>query len=140
MKPGFEKFGLVSYVRETRIAGFIERLQQGEICGTRCVECGTLQFPPRAHCIKCLSSHFEWNPLSGDCHLITFTRVDAAPAAFKEQAPYFLGLAELSEGPKAFASIDKQIPEDQITVGMKMQLRIVKLSNGNYAYTLNEAR
>lgn len=140
MESWFEKFGLVSYVKETRIAGFVERLQRGEVCGTKCVECSTLQFPPRTHCIKCLSSNFEWSPLSGDCHLITYTKVDAAPSAFKEEAPYSLGLAQLSEGPKAFAWIDKQIPEDQITVGMKMQLRIAKLSNGNYAYTLNEAR
>lgn len=57
--------------------------------------------------------------------------------AFKEQAPYFLGLAELKEGPKAFAWIDKQIPESQIRIGMKMRLKIVKLPNANLIYTLN---
>lgn len=56
--------------------------------------------------------------------------------AFKEQAPYFLGLVELKEGPKAFAWIDKQIPESQIRIGMKMKLRISKLPNANLIYTL----
>jgi uncharacterized OB-fold protein len=49
-----------------------------------------------------------------------------------------LGLAQLSEGPKVFAWIDKKIPEDQITIGMKLQLKASKLSNGNFAYTLTK--
>jgi uncharacterized OB-fold protein len=56
--------------------------------------------------------------------------------AFKEQAPYFLGPAELKEGPEAFAWIDKQIQESQIRIGMKMRLRISKLPNANLIYTL----
>ena len=135
---GFEKFGWVSYTSETRVAKFVEYLHDGRIYGTKCKECEALQFPPRAHCIRCLSDRFEWSALSGNCTLITYTKVDAAPAAFKEQAPYLLGLAQLSEGPKVFAWIDKKIPEDQITIGMKLQLKASKLSNGNFAYTLTK--
>ncbi len=133
---GFEKFGWVSYASQTRLAKFIEYLEDGKIYGTKCKECGYLQFPPRAHCVRCLSSNFEWKQLSGDCTLITYTKVDAAPATFKEQAPYLLGLAEFSEGPKVFAWIDKKVLEDQITIGMKLQLKASKLSNGNISYTL----
>lgn len=133
---GFEKFGWVPYVSHTRVTKFMEFLQEGKIYGTKCKECGALQFPPRAHCLRCLSSNFEWGHLSGNCTLITYTRVDAAPAAFKEQAPYILGLAELTEGPKVFAWIDKSIAEDHISLGMKMRLNATRLSNGNWTYVL----
>ncbi len=135
---GFEKFGWVSYASQTRISKFIGYLEDGKICGTKCKECGYVQFPPRAHCVKCLSNSFEWKELSGDCVLITYTKVDSTPSMFKEQAPYILGLAEFSEGPKVFAWIDRTIPDDQVGVGMKLKLNPTKLTNGNLCYTLTK--
>jgi uncharacterized OB-fold protein len=133
---GFEKFGWVSYASQTRVSEFIDYLQEGKVDGTKCKECGCLQFPPRAHCVRCLSSNFEWKELSGECDLITYTTVDASPATFKGQAPYMLGLAQFSEGPKVFAWIDKAITQKQLTPGMKMKLKASKLSNGNLSYIL----
>jgi len=57
---------------------------------------------------------------------------------FKDQAPYVLGLAELSEGPKVFAWIDKTIPDNQINIGMKLKLQTRNLANGNLCYTLTK--
>lgn len=133
---GFERFGWVSYVSQTRISKFVDLLQEGKICGTECKECGYVQFPPRAHCVKCLSSDFEWKELTGNCLLITYTKVDATPSMFKDHAPYILGLAEFAEGPKAFAWIDKGIPDDEISIGMRLKLRETNLANGNLCYTL----
>ena len=138
LKMGFEKFGWVPFLSQTRVAKFVDFLQEGKVYGTKCKECGALQFPPRAHCLRCLSSNFEWSHLSGNCTLITYTKVDATPAAFKEQAPYILGLAELTEGPKVFGWIDKSVAEDHISLGMKMRLRTIRLSNGNWTYVLTE--
>lgn len=135
---GFEKFGWISYASQTRISKFIDYLQEGKIYGTQCKECGCVQFPPRAHCVRCLSNSFEWKELTGDGVLITYTKVDATPSMFKDQSPYFLGLAELSDGPKVFAWIDKTIPEDQISIGMKLKLNPTKLTNGNLCYTLTK--
>jgi uncharacterized OB-fold protein len=133
---GFERFGWVSYASQTRISKFVDYLQEGKIYGTECKECGYVQFPPRAHCVRCLSSSFEWKELAGDCVLITYTKVEAPPSMFKEQAPYLLGLAELPEGPKVFAWIDKTVPEDRINIGMKLKLNPTKLANGNLCYAL----
>lgn len=133
---GFEKFGWVSFASQTRVSKFVEYLEAGKIYGTKCLECGLIQFPPRAYCLKCLSSSFEWTLLSGDCTLITFTKVEAAPASFKEQVPYFLGLAQFCEGPKVFAWIDRRIPEENLKAGIKLKLRPSKLENGNFSYLL----
>ncbi len=68
--------------------------------------------------------------------MITFTKVEAAPASFKEQAPYLLGLAEFSEGPKVLAWIDLRIPEKNLKAGTKLKLKPTKLGNGNLSYLL----
>jgi len=116
----------------------MDYLQEGKIYGTQCKECGCVQFPPRAHCVRCLSNSFEWKKLAEESVLIPYTKVDATPSMFKDQSPYFLGLAELSDGPKVFAWIDKTIPEDQVNIGMKLKLNPTKLTNGNLCYTLTK--
>jgi uncharacterized OB-fold protein len=135
---GFEKFGFISFASQTKVTKFVDYLQRGKIYGTKCSECGCLQFPPKAYCARCLSNVFQWDELSGDCTLVTFTKVEVAPAAFKEQSPYVLGLAELVEGPKAFAWMDRNISEDQIAIGMKLKLKPMRLPNGNMSYALFE--
>ncbi len=135
---GFEKFGWVSYTSQTRMAKFVDYLEEGKVYGTECKECGCVQFPPRAYCVRCFSSNFQWKELSGDCALITYTKVDAAPSMFKDQAPYLLGLAEFPEGPKVFAWIEKEIPEDQLSARMKLKLKVTKFTNGNLAYILSK--
>jgi len=137
---GFEKFGWVSYVSQTRVSKFVDYLQEGKLYGTRCSECGAIEFPPRAHCPRCLSDKFEWKPLSGNCSLVTYTRVDSAPAIFQDQAPYYLGLAELTEGPKIFAWVDKHVPESELTSEMKMELKIEKLQDGRILYVISKVK
>ncbi len=135
---GFEKFGLISYTSQTRVSKFIDYLAEGKIYGTVCRECGYVQFPPRAHCTRCFSSSWDWKQLSGGSTLVTYSKVEAAPAMFKDQAPYILGLAEFAEGPKVLAWIDKTIPETEIAAGMKLELTVVKLANRNLTYQLTK--
>ena len=133
---GFEKFGYVSYLTQTRVAEFTKHLAEGKIYGTKCVGCRNVEFPPRANCSRCLSDKWEWIPLSGGCKLLTFTKVNAAPAAFQDQAPYIIGLAELSEGPKVLAWIDRAIPETEVKTGVRLKLKPTNLNNGQLAYIL----
>lgn len=136
----FEQFGWVSYASNTRVSKFVDYLQEGRIYATKCNECGQVEFPPRAHCIRCLSTNFEWKELLGDCTLITYTKVDAAPSVFRDQAPYTLGLAEFSEGPKVFAWIDKSITEAEVAIGMKLKLITTELPNRRVSYLLTKAK
>src|SRR2546430_11336554 len=77
--------------------------------GTRCKECDTLYFPPRADCPKCRGSEIAWVPIDGKGKLITFTEVYFAPPAFQDATPYLLGLAELDDGLRVFAPISSEV-------------------------------
>ncbi|UCC33333.1 MAG: Zn-ribbon domain-containing OB-fold protein [Candidatus Bathyarchaeota archaeon] len=133
---GFEKFGIMSYTKETKVEDFVKHLEDGRIMGTRCKKCGTIIFPPRADCAKCLSSDIEWTPLSGRGKLITHTTAHFAPAGF--EAPYTLALAELGEGVRVFTRICKDDEKDKLKIGMYVQLVTKRLGDERITYELKK--
>jgi uncharacterized OB-fold protein len=120
---GFEKFGKHGYVSQAKVAPLVDYLKKGELAGAKCLKCGSLYFPPKADCPKCRSTKFEWVPLNQNCKLITFTEVFFAPPEFQKETPYFLGLAELEEGPRVFAPIDRNISREVLMPGALLALR-----------------
>ena len=134
----FEKFGKISYTKETKVADFVKHLEEGRIMGTRCKKCEKLYFPPRADCIHCLSSDIEWVEMSGTGKLITYTTAHFAPVGFEDEVPYTLALAELDEGPRVFTRLSKDISEDEIKIGMKVKLVPVRLSQERITYELRK--
>ncbi len=120
---GFEKFGPVGYVSQTKVAPIISYLEKGQIVATRCRECGTLYFPPRTDCAKCRESSVDWVPLEGNARLVTFTEVCFAPPAFQQGTPYLLGVAELADGLRVFAPISAEIDRRELKPGLSLVLR-----------------
>lgn len=135
---GFEKFGKFGYVSQTKVASMISFLEKDQLPATRCKKCRTLHFPPRADCQHCRSNSMDWVPLDGNCTLVTFTEVHFAPPQFQPEAPYLLGLAELEEGPRVFAPIDKFTDRAALKLGMPMVLRVVKRSGDGLYYQLEK--
>ena len=133
----FERFGEISYTKETKVEDFVKHLEDGKIMGTRCKKCGSLHFPPRADCADCLSSDIEWVPLSGKGMLTTYITAYFAPAGF--EAPYTLALAELEEGVRVFTRMSRDIEEDEIMVGMNVRLVPKELDGGRITYELKKA-
>lgn len=130
----FERFGKISYTRETKVADFVKHLEEGRIVATKCKGCGKLYFPPRADCANCLSSEMEWTQLSGKGKLITYTTASFAPVGFEDEAPYTLALAELDEGVRVFTRLSKDIREDEIKIGMDLKLVPIRLPNARITY------
>ena len=133
---GFEKFGEISYIAETKVADFMKHLEEGAIAATKCKVCGKLYLPPRVDCIDCLSSDVEWIPLSGRGKLITYPTAYFAPAGF--EAPYTLALAELEEGVRVFTRMSKDVKEDEIEIGMNVKLVPVRLDDERITYELKK--
>ncbi|RJR33093.1 MAG: Zn-ribbon domain-containing OB-fold protein [Desulfobacteraceae bacterium] len=129
---GFERFGIVSHVKEGKTEMFVDYLEQGLIMATKCKKCGALYFPPQADCPKCLGSDMDWVEVSGSGRLITYTTVQYGPAGFEERSPYAVALAEFAKGVKIFALLSREIPEGAIAVGMPVKVVPARLDKNIY--------
>jgi uncharacterized OB-fold protein len=118
----FKWFGLVSYVPYTKVEGFADHLREGRIMGSCCQGCGAVTFPPRSDCSACLDEHFEFIEYSGRGTLHTYTRIEAAPTGFERLTPYVVGMVDLEEGGRAVAWIGETVQEEDIEIGMDLQL------------------
>jgi hypothetical protein len=118
----FKWFGRVNYSPYTKVSEFARHLKDGRLMGTRCRECGVASFPPRADCDACLSGDFEFVELSGRASLHTHSRIAAAPTGFQDLAPYTVGVVDLVEGGRLLAWFGESIPEEEIRIGMELQV------------------
>ncbi|MFH1842530.1 MAG: Zn-ribbon domain-containing OB-fold protein [bacterium] len=118
----FEWFGKVCYSPHTKISDFARFLKDGRIMASRCSSCGYLSFPPRADCPECLSGEFEFQELSGEGSVMTYTRIDAAPAGFEDITPFVVGVVDLKEAGRLLAWFGETIPESGIEIGMPVQV------------------
>lgn len=121
---------------QTKINPLLSYLEKGQIATTKCKNCGRTYFPPRADCLDCRHSAMDWILLDSRSSLVTFTRVFFAPPAFQSEAPYLLGLAELSEGLRVFAPISPALDKDNLKPGVELNLRVAKGSGENVYYWL----
>ena len=118
----FKWFGKVNYTPYTKVSDFAQHLRDGHLMASRCKKCGAASFPPRADCEACMSDAFEFLEVSGKGTLHTFTRIVAAPTGFEDVVPYTVGVVDLEEGGKALAWFGETIEEDDIRIGMELQL------------------
>ena len=118
----FEWFGKVSFCPHTKVTDFARHLREGRIMASKCSNCGQLAYPPRADCPECLGGEFEYSEISGEGTVHTFTRIDAAPAGFESEVPFTVGVVDLAETGRLLAWFGESIPEDEIAIGMPVQV------------------
>ncbi len=134
----FKKFGTVSFTSITKTNDFIDFLEDGKVKGTRCKDCGLVFFPPRADCYQCLASNVEWFEVSGSGKLVTYSKLQFAPVGFEDDVPYCIALLDYGKY-KIFGRIAKDVPEDEIKVGMEMKTVVNKTSNEQLNYVFQKA-
>ena len=135
---GFEKFGIVSFTSDAKVAPFVDYLEEGKLMTTKCKKCGRMFFPPKSDCPKCLSSEMEWLEIGGEGTLLTFTVVNYGPSGFEDDTPYTLGIAEFEGGIKILGRVSKAIKPEELKVGMKVKLAPVKLNNERVIYEMRK--
>ncbi len=118
----FKWFGKVNFSPFTKVSEFAQYLKDGHIMGSRCKKCGATSFPPRADCEACMSDEFEFFEISGKATLHTYSKIVAAPTGFEELTPYTVGVADLEETGRILAWIGESIPEEEIKIGMELQV------------------
>jgi uncharacterized OB-fold protein len=131
---GFDRFGTVSFVSQSKVDKFVDYLEEGKVMGTQCKSCGTKFFPPRNDCAQCLSSDIEWFEIAGSGKLLTFSKLMYAPSGFEKDLPYRICVVEYPDGVKVFGRISPAIPDEELAIGMELVAVPVKLSGDKVAY------
>lgn len=134
----FKRFGTVSFTSISKVNDFVDYLEQGKVMGTRCKKCGAVHFPPRADCAECFSSDMEWFEVSGTGELLSFSKLMYAPVGFEEDIPYSIALLDYGDY-KIFGRISKDIPDEELEIGMAMKTEPLTLPNGQLSYVFTKA-
>ena len=137
---GFDKFGVVSHTKESKLSEFVTYLERGQVMGTRCKQCETKYFPPQADCPRCVASNMEWFEVKGQGRLLSFCTVNYGPAGFEDKAPYTLAVAEFGGGVKVFATLERDLKEDQVKIGMPLTVASLSLPEGKVSFQLKAER
>jgi len=76
-----------------------------------CEDCGTVQYPPREACHRCLSTSVTWAAEPGDGELLSETRLHHSnDLFFRERLPWRLGLVRLATGPTLMVHLHGDVP------------------------------
>ena len=129
----FKRFGTVSFTAITKVNDFISHLEKGKVMGTRCEECGAIYFPPRSDCSRCLHSNMEWFEVTGTGSLVSFSELKYGPVGFDEDLPYTIALLDYDDY-KVFGRVSKDIPYEDLNVGMELRTEFNTLPNGQLSY------
>lgn len=123
----------------TRISKFFQNLKDGRLTTTKCKTCGKLLWPPRIVCPDCLSETLEWVNLGAEGELYAFTEMRlGAPLGFLEDVPFCIGIVKIG-GLLLSARID-DAKYDDLRIGDKVNLKIIKLEDGKVFYRFFKAK
>ena len=134
----FNKFGTVSFTSTSKVNDFIDKLDAGKVSGTRCKDCGTKFFPPRADCYKCFTSNMDWFDVDGTGKLVTYSKLEYAPIGFENDLPYCIAVVDFGEY-KVFGRISSDLADAEIKAGMDLKAVVNKLPNGQLNYVFQKA-
>src|ERR1043165_3072244 len=71
-----------------------------------CSDCGAVQYPPRAACVKCLSHRLEWREIDGRGELVADTMLHHSNELYyRERVPLRLGTVRLAAGAKLLGHV-----------------------------------
>jgi NAD(P)-dependent dehydrogenase (short-subunit alcohol dehydrogenase family)/uncharacterized OB-fold protein len=89
----------------------------------QCKDCGTVQYPPREACQRCLSARLIWQHQSGEGELLADTVLHHSnDLFFRERLPWRLGLVKLACGPTVVAHMHAGVssPPSKVHVSAKL--------------------
>jgi len=102
---------------------FWAALKQGRIAFPRCRDCGKFHWYPMKRCPHCRSSAIEWQAVSGEGTLYSFTvvRYPFSPE-FRDKLPYVVALVEFADAPGVRLITNLiDTPLEDIRIGMTVQ-------------------
>jgi NAD(P)-dependent dehydrogenase (short-subunit alcohol dehydrogenase family)/uncharacterized OB-fold protein len=90
---------------------------EGRLELQHCFDCATVQYPPRAVCLKCLSHRLEWRETDGAGELISDTVLHHSNELYyRARVPLRLGLVRLDAGPSLLAHLHGDCASGRVRV------------------------
>jgi NAD(P)-dependent dehydrogenase (short-subunit alcohol dehydrogenase family)/uncharacterized OB-fold protein len=79
----------------------------------QCKDCGTVQYPPREACQKCLSTRLPWKLQRPEGSILADTQLHHSnDLFFRERLPWRLGLVKLACGPTVVAHLHASVRQE----------------------------
>jgi hypothetical protein len=101
---------------------FFEAARRHELVVQRCGGCGTMRFPARAICSRCLARDAVWVPVSGRGTVFSFAIMhQAVHPGFAAEVPYAVVVIELDEGPRLLSNLI-DCPTGDVRIGMPVEV------------------
>ena len=89
----------------------------------QCKDCGTVQYPPREACHKCLSTRLPWKVQRPEGSILADTQLHHSnDLFFRERLPWRLGLVKLDAGPTVVAHLHGGIEGNSSKVKIRAML------------------
>lgn len=102
--------------------GVWEATRAGQLKLQRCVACQHIRYPISATCPECLSSAYEWHPLSGKGSVFSYvTFHQVYHPSYKDDVPYNVSIIQLIEGPRLISNVI-DIPPHEVSVGQFVEV------------------
>jgi len=100
---------------------FWEGLRERRVLIQHCRSCKGWSFYPRSNCPHCLSNQLEWEEISGEgsVYSYTLTRVPTLPE-FADEMPQKLAVIQLDQGPRLNTTL-VYLAEEDVHVGMRVK-------------------
>jgi uncharacterized OB-fold protein len=101
---------------------FWEATRRGELQLQRCKDCRHVWYPAGTNCPKCLSTSFEWGPMSGLATVWSFIVYHHCwHRGFEKEIPYNVAMIQLDEGPIVITNV-VDVKNEAIKVGMPVKV------------------
>lgn len=120
----------------TAIPRFWREIQSRyNLVGTKCGNCGKVDFPPRSVCPDCgrkSVGKMQTFKLAGKGAVVTYTTIYDAPSQFDMQKPYVMAIIEMEEGVRLTSQLIDVKPEE-LRIGLQVQATFRKLGQDGAA-------
>jgi len=102
---------------------FWSAAQRSQLVIQQCCKCADIHFPPAPVCPRCLAAEQRWIPASGRATLFTWGVFHKAYwDSVAELTPYLVAVVELEEGPRLMTNLVGIDTEDQLRLGMPLEV------------------
>jgi uncharacterized OB-fold protein len=115
-------------VPDSDSSAFWESCKKHEMAIQKCVDCGSLRYPPRLVCPNCLSANADWVKINGKGKVYTYVTYFQASGEWASRVPFNVTLVELDEGVRMWSTVVGCKP-DEVYIGMPLEIAYEDVSD-----------